>query len=352
MDEARRSETVLVTGGSGFLGGWCVIELLRRGYDVRATIRDPSKESEIRSRFEPEVDPGDRLTVLAADLTRDDGWQEAVAGCDYVLHVASPFPPSQPKDPDELIVPAREGTLRVLGAALDAGAKRVVVTSSVAALRNPADPPDGPITEECWTDLHNPDLNAYPRSKTIAEMAAWELVRERAEEDRLAVVNPGAILGPVIANDLSYSLEVIERMLKGMPGVPKLGFNFVDVRDVADLEIRAMTDPKAGGERFIAADRWLWMGEVAAILRERLGERAAKAPTRTVPSFVVRGMALVDGGLRSIVGDLGKRVDVTSEKARSTLGWTPMPIEDSIADTAEALIRHGAAPEPAAAQAP
>ena len=324
-----------------------MIKLLERGYAVRTTVRDLAKEPELRSRFEPQVDAGDRLTVMAADLTRDDGWQEAVAGCDYVLHVASPFPPSQPKDPDELIVPAREGTLRVLGAALDAGVKRVVVTSSVAALRNPATPPEGPINEEYWTDLHNPDLTPYARSKTVAEMAAWELVRERAQEDRLAVVNPGAILGPVLADDLSYSLEVIERMLKGMPGVPKLGFSFVDVRDVADLEILAMTDPDAGGERFIASDRYLWMGEVAEILRERLGERAAKAPTRTVPNFVVRVMALFDGGLKSIVGDLGKRMEVSSEKARSSLGWSPMPIEDSIADTAEALIEHGSVPEPA-----
>jgi nucleoside-diphosphate-sugar epimerase len=285
--------------------------------------------------------------VLAADLTGDDGWPEAVAGCDYVLHVASPFPPSQPKDPDELIVPAREGTLRVLGAALEAGAKRVVVTSSIAALRQPADPPEGPLDETCWTDLHK-DLTAYTRSKTVAEMAAWELVRERATEDRLAVVNPGAILGPVLADDLSYSLEVIERMLKGMPGVPNLGFSFVDVRDVARLEILAMTSPEAGGERFIAADRWLWMAEVASILRERLGERAAKVPTRTVPNLVVRGMALFDGGVRSVVGDLGKRNEVSSEKARTRLGWSPMPIEDSIAETAEALIAHGSVPEPAA----
>jgi dihydroflavonol-4-reductase len=339
-------ETVLVTGGSGFLGGWCVIELLRQGYEVRTTVRDLAKEPALRSRFEPEVNAGDRLTVMAADLTTDDGWQEAVAGADYVLHVASPFPASQPKDPDELVVPAREGTLRVLRAALDAGARRVVVTSSVAALRNPKNPPNGPINEEYWTDLHNESLTPYTRSKTVAEMAAWELVRERAEEDRLAVVNPGAILGPVLADDLSYSLEVIERMLKGMPGVPNLGFSFVDVRDVAKLEILAMTGPKAGGERFIAADRYLWMEEVAEILRDRLGERAAKAPTRTVPNFLVRVMALFDGGLKSIVGDLGKRVEVSSEKARTTLGWTPMPIEDSIADTAEALIAHGSVPEP------
>lgn len=341
-------QTVLVTGGSGFLGGWCVIELLRQGYDVRTTVRDLSREPELRSRFAPEVDAGERLTVLAANLTSDEGWPEAVAGCDYVLHVASPFPPSQPKDADELIVPAREGTLRVLRASLGAGVKRVVVTSSIAALRQPADPPEGPLDETYWTDLHK-DLTPYTRSKTVAEMAAWELVRERAQEDRLAVINPGAILGPVLADDLSYSLEVIERMLKGMPGVPNLGFSFVDVRDVAKLEILAMTHPEAGGERFIAADRWLWMAEVAQILRDRLGDRAAKAPTRRVPNFVVRGMALFDGGMRTIIGDLGKRMEVTSQKARTRLGWSPMPIEDSIEDTAEALIAHGSVPEPAAA---
>ena len=338
-------ETVLVTGGSGFLGGWCVIELLRQGYEVRTTVRDLAKEPELRSRFEPEVDAGDRLTVLAADLTKDDGWKEAVTGADYVLHVASPFPPSQPKDPDELIVPAREGTLRVLNAALDAGVKRVVVTSSVAAVRQPAAPPAGPIDEESWTDLHK-DLTPYTRSKTVAEMAAWELVREEADEDRLAVVNPGAILGPVLADDLSYSLEVIGRMLEGMPGVPNLGFSFVDVRDVAKLEILAMTDPKAGGERFIAADRYLWMAEVAEILRDRLGERAAKVPTRTVPNFAGPRHVPVRRRPETIVGDLGKRVEVSSEKARSMLGWKPMPIEDSIADTAEALIEHGSVPEP------
>ena len=338
-------QTVLVTGGSGFLGGWCVIKALEGGYDVRTTIRDLAKEPEVRARVEPHVGAGDKLTFFAADLTSDEGWEQAVSDCDYVLHVASPFPASQPKDPDELVVPAREGTLRVLSAALDAGAKRVVVTSSVAALRQPADPPDGPIDETSWTDLHK-DLTPYTRSKTVAEMAAWELVRERAEEVRLAAVNPGAILGPVLADDLSYSLEVIQRMLKGMPGVPKLGFSFVDVRDVADLELLAMTSPEAGGERFIAADRWLWMAEVAEILRDRLGDRAAKAPTRTVPNFMVRAMAMVDGGLKTIVGDLGERNEVSSEKARSKLGWSPMPIEDCIADTAEALIEHGAAPEP------
>jgi nucleoside-diphosphate-sugar epimerase len=335
-------QTVLVTGGSGFLGGWCVIELLRRGYSVRTTVRDLSREAQVRAAVGSEVDPGDRLSVLAADLTSDEGWAEAVAGCDYVLHVASPFPPKQPKDPDELIVPAREGTLRVLRAGLDAGVKRVVVTSSVAAVRLADGGEPRPLDERDWTDPDSPGLTPYVRSKTIAERAAWDFVHERGEEDRLAVVNPGAIIGPVLNDDLSYSLQSVQRLLEGVPGAPKLGFSVVDVRDVADLEIRAMTAPEAGGERFIAATQFLWMAEIGAVLRERLGERASKVPTRTLPNFLVRGMALFDPGIRSVVGGLGKRTDLSSEKARTSLGWAPRPVEDTIAETGDSLIRQGA----------
>jgi dihydroflavonol-4-reductase len=335
-------QTVLVTGGSGFLGGWCVIELLRRGYSVRTTVRSLSKEAQVRAAVGSEVDPGDRLSLLAADLTRDEGWADAVRGCDYVLHVASPFPPKQPKDPDELIVPAREGTLRVLRAGLDAGVKRVVVTSSVAAIRLPDGSEPRPLDERDWTDPDSPGLTPYLRSKTIAERAAWDLVRDRGEQDRLAVVNPGAILGPVLKDDLSYSLQSVQRLLEGVPGAPKLGFSVVDVRDVADLEIRAMTAPEAGGERFIAATRFLWMAEIGAVLRERLGERASKVPTRTLPNVLVRGMALFDPGIRSAVGGLGKRTELSSEKARTSLGWTPRPVEDTIAETGDSLIRQGA----------
>ena len=332
---------VLVTGGSGFLGGWCVIDLLRRGYTVRTTVRSLSREGQVRAAVSSEVDPGDRLTVLAADLTKDEGWSEAVAGCDYVLHVASPFPPKQPKDPDALIVPARDGTLRVLRAGLDAGAKRIVVTSSVAAIRLSAPTATRPLDETDWTDPDSPGLTPYVRSKTLAEQAAWDLVRERGEEDRLAVVNPGAIIGPVLNDDLSYSLQAVQRLLGGTPGVPRLGFTLVDVRDVADLELRAMTDPAAGGQRFIAATEFFWMAEIGAVLRKRLGEKAAKVPTRTIPNFVVRGIALFDPGIRSVVGGLGQRTELSSEKARTSLGWAPRPMEDTIAETGDSLIRHG-----------
>jgi nucleoside-diphosphate-sugar epimerase len=341
--------TVLVTGGSGYLGGWCVVELLKRGYRVRTTVRNLSREPEVRQAVSSQIDPGHRLSVVAAELMSDEGWPEAVADCDYVLHVASPFPSKQPKDPDELIVPAREGALRVLRAGLDAGVRRIVLTSSVAAIRLSEGPASRELNEGDWTDPDAEGLTPYIRSKTIAEQAAWALVEERGEKDRLAVVNPGAIIGPVLSDDLSYSMEMIERLMKGMPGVPRLGFALVDVRDVADLEIRAMTTPEAGGERFIAATEYMWMAEVGEVLRRRLGERASKVPTRQVPDLLVRAMALFDGGIRSVVGGLGKRTDLSSEKARTTLGWQPRAIEDSIADSGESLIRHGVAPSPAAA---
>jgi dihydroflavonol-4-reductase len=335
-------KTVLVTGGSGFLGGWCLVELLRGGYAVRTTVRDLSREVEVRARVESQLDPGDRLTFVAADLNGDDGWEQAVQGCDYVLHVASPFPLAQPKDPDELVVPAREGTLRVLKAALDAGVERVVVTSSVAAVRGGVDRSSTPLTEQDWTDPDG-DVTPYTRSKTIAERAAWDFVKERGETGKLAVVNPGAILGPRLGDDMSPSLELVNRLLKGMPGTPRIGFNIVDVRDVVDLELRAMTAPEAGGERFIAVTRFQWMEEVAAVLRDRLGPAAAKVPKRAVPDFVVRLMGIFDPSVRSIAGQLGQKVELSSAKAEGVLGWKPRPLEETIVECGQSMAGPGEA---------
>lgn len=334
------AETVLVTGGSGFLAGWCMVELLGQGYEVRTTVRDLGREAEVRGAVSAGGQAGEKIAVLAADLTSDDGWEQAVAGCDYVLHVASPFPPAQPKDPDELIVPAREGTLRMLRAALAAGVKRTVVTSSVAAIAGGAKTP-GPLTEDDWTDLDFAGLSPYVRSKTIAERAAWELVGEQGAEQRLATVNPGAILGPLLSRDASYSLEVIERLLKGIPGTPKVGFSFVDARDVAALQVMAMSSPDAGGQRFIATAEFLWMAEVAATLRRELGDDAAKVPTRGVPNLLVRGMALFDPGIRTITNQLGKKLTYSSEKARARLGWTTRPLEQTIAETGRSMVDLG-----------
>jgi nucleoside-diphosphate-sugar epimerase len=335
------ADTVLVTGGTGFLGGWCVASLLERGYEVRTTVRDLKREGDVREAVVASgVEPDGRLTVVAADLTSDDGWKEAVDGARYVLHVASPFPPVQPKDPDELIVPARDGALRVLRAALDAGVERVVMTSSIAAIRsNRESSESAPYTEDDWTDGNDTGRTPYVRSKTLAEQAAWELVRSANAEQRLAVVNPGAIIGPALSNDHSYSLQAVQRLVEGdMPAIPRLGFTFVDVRDVADLHIRAMTQQQAGGERFIATDEWLWLPEVAAVVRERLGSEAPKVPKRTAPNLLIRAVALFDGSIRSVVGDLGKRSWVSSDKARSALGWTTRPVEDSIEETARSLL--------------
>jgi nucleoside-diphosphate-sugar epimerase len=344
-------QTVLVTGGSGFLGGWCLVELLQRGYRARTTVRDLARESEVRAAVGTQVDVRDRLDVVAADLTKDDGWADAVAGCDYVLHVASPFPPAQPKDPDELIVPARDGTLRVLRASLAAGVKRIVLTSSVAAVRRPgpASVANGrELTEDDWNDPDNPYASPYTRSKTIAERAAWDFMRAEGAEDRLVTVQPGAIIGPVLGRDRSYSLQAVERMLTGkMPGLPRLGFSFIDVRDVAALEVGAMTAPEAGGQRLIAASTFLWFSDVATILREQLGPDARKVPRRGVPDFVVRVLARFDPELRSVVGELGHRTTYSVENARRRVGWTPRPMQETIVDCGRSLLAHPPADAPA-----
>jgi dihydroflavonol-4-reductase len=335
------SGTVLVTGGTGFLGGWCIATLLGQGYDVRTTVRDLRREPDVRAalRAAGAADGDSRLTVLAANLTSDDGWADAVAGCRYVLHVASPFPSVQPKDPDELIVPARDGALRVLKAALAAGVQRVVMTSSIAAVRGSRSSSEAtPYTESDWTDGSDTALTPYVRSKTIAERAAWEYARAEDASARLATITPGAIIGPALSTDHSASLQAVQRLLDGMPAAPRLGFTYVDVRDVADLHVRAMSAPAAGDERFIATDTFLWTSDVAGILRTRLGDAASKVPRRVAPDFLVRTMALFDGTIRPFVGDLGKQTWISSEKARTALGWKTRPVEDSIEECARSLL--------------
>jgi dihydroflavonol-4-reductase len=197
---------------------------------------------------------------------------------------------------------------------------------------------DSPYTEADWTDGNDASRSPYVRSKTLAERAAWNLVQDAGATGRLTTVNPGAIIGPTLNQDHSYSLQSIQRLLTGMPAAPRIGFTFVDVRDVADLHVRAMSDPAAAGERFIATDQWLWTADVAAILRERLGEAARRVPTRVAPDLLVRLMACFDGSIRSIVDDLGKRSWISSDKARAKFGWTTRPVESSIEDAARSLL--------------
>ena len=334
--------TVLVTGGSGYIGGWCIIGLLQQGYTVRTTVRTLSREAEVRAALGTVVDPGDRLSFFAAELTDDAGWDDAVAGCDYVLHVASPLDIAEPKDPDVLIVPARDGAKRVVAAAIRAKVKRVVLTSSVAATSK-SDPGDSVSDETVWTDLNDPTLSAYARSKTIAEKAAWDLIGAADGATTLATVNPALVIGPVLSGDFSGSVQVVERLVAGrMPGLPRLGFNLVDVRDVADLHIRAMTMPEAAGQRFIAAANYAWMADLATLLKAELGPDGARVPTRKVPDFVLKLVGIFDKEIASVAPGLGRKHDFSSAKAQKLLGWRPRPMRDTVLDCARSLIATGA----------
>jgi nucleoside-diphosphate-sugar epimerase len=336
--------TVLVTGGSGFVGAHCILALLDAGYAVRTTVRSLGREAEVRAMLEQAgTDAGDRLTFAQADLTSDDGWPEAVAGCDYVLHVASPFPSGVPKHEDELIIPAREGALRLLRAARDAGVKRVVLTSSFAAIGYGHKDISRPLGEESWTDTNGEHVSAYAKSKTLAERAAWDFIAAEGGALELSVVNPVAVLGPVLGPDLSTSIQLVQRLMdRGMPALPRLAFGLVDVRDVADLHLRAMTDPAAKDERFLAvAGDPMTIEEVALVLRARMGEAGARVPTRVLPDALVRIAALADPSLKQLVPELSKVKKPATGKATRVLGWQPRSNEESIVGTAESLVRLG-----------
>jgi nucleoside-diphosphate-sugar epimerase len=331
------AETVLVTGGSGFIAGWCIVQLLQRGYAVRATLRSISKEPAVRAAI-ASVAGCDRLTFCAVDLTSDDGWDDAVAGCDYVLHVASPLGGDTLRDPNTLIVPARDGTLRVLRAATKAGVKRVVMTSAAAAARPPLG--SNKVSDETiWSDTTDRKFDAYRLSKILAERAAWDFMADNNGSTTLTTVLPSAVFGPVLTKENLGSVQIIQRLLEGRPaGIPRLGFYIVDVRDLADLHIRAMTAPEAAGQRFIAAGDFMWMDEIAKTLRSNLGKQADKVPTRGLPDFVVRFLSLFIPQLRMLTPDLGRKNSLTSEKAQRTLGFSPRPVTTTIVDCAESLL--------------
>jgi nucleoside-diphosphate-sugar epimerase len=336
--------TVLVTGGSGFIGSHCLLQLLAAGHRVRTTVRSLKREAEVRGLLkEGGAEPGDQLAFVAADLERDAGWPEAVAGCEYVLHVASPFPANVPKHEDELIVPAREGALRVLRAARDAGVKRMVLTSSFAAIGYGQEPRQAPFDETDWTDPGGDDVQPYAKSKTLAERAAWDFIANDGGALELSVVNPVGVFGPVLGPDYSTSILLVQRLMDGaMPGCPRLYFGVVDVRDVADLHIRAMTSPAANGERFLAvAGDFLSIAEMAQSLKRRMGDQAKRVPTWELPNWVVRLAAMRDPAAKQILPDLGKVKNGSNAKARRVLGWEPRSSEEALVATAESLVRLG-----------
>ncbi|WP_336813671.1 SDR family oxidoreductase [Bosea sp. MMO-172] len=337
-------DLVLVTGGSGFLAGHCILSLLKAGYDVRTTLRDPAREGALRAALRGAgMDAGGRLQVAVADLMRDEGWDEAAAGCAYALHVASPLAAAAPKDEDELIRPAREGTLRVLRAAHRAGVKRVVLTSSFAAIGY-GRVVKRPYDERDWTNAAAPDLAAYPKSKTLAERAAWEFVDGEGQGLELAVVNPVGIFGPLLGPDLSASILLVKTMLEGrLWAVPRLMFGVVDVRDVADLHLRAMTDAAAAGERFLAtAGDFMTMQAIAQALKDGLGASAERVSTRVLPDWLVRFAARFSATARqAATPELGRSKTATSAKAQAMLGWQPRPAKEALVATGESLVRLG-----------
>lgn len=334
--------TILVTGASGFVGLHLTRELLLQGYHVRGTVRSAERAAEARAVLGAQagVDTG-RLSLLVADLESDRGWGDAIAGCEYVMHVASPFPPGVPESEEAVIRPARDGTLRVLRFARDAGVRRVVMTSSFAAIGYGHAPRIPPFDESDWTDVDAPGVAPYIKSKALAERAAWNFVAQEGPGLELVVINPTGIFGPVLGTHLSSSTRIVEQMLAGaIPRCPPLHFGVVDVRDVVDLHVLAMLAPQAAGQRYIAVSgEPVSMLAVAGFLRARLGSAAAKVPTSEAPRWLLRLVALRRPQVRAMLPDLGVIRRATNAKARSELGWKPRSAEDAIAATGASILR-------------
>uniref|UniRef100_UPI00310134D1 SDR family oxidoreductase n=1 Tax=Neorhizobium sp. EC2-8 TaxID=3129230 RepID=UPI00310134D1 len=334
-------DLVLVTGGSGFIAQYCMLALLSAGYRVRTTLRSMSRRQEVLDNLKTGgVEPGDRLSFMQADLMSDAGWPETVNGCRYVIHGASPTPSGDQVREEDWVRPAVEGNLRVLRAARDAGVKRVVLTSAFGAIAGGrSQPRSRPFDETDWSDLDG-DIAPYQKSKTLAERAAWDFIARDGNGLELATVNPTTVLGPALGPDYSHSIRLIKNMLDGQPGCPKINTCVVDVRDVADLHLRAMVDPAAKGERFLATTgNSLWLGDIAKLLKARIGSASSKVSTRVLPNWFVRLVALFNPAMRGIVWQLGADMNASGEKAKHLLGWKPRSREEAIIATAESLVR-------------
>lgn len=335
---------VLVTGGTGFLGSHTIAQLLTAGHTVTTTVRSLARRPDVERMLKAAGSPNaDGVSYVEADLTADRGWDRAVNRADYVLHVASPFPGARPEHEDDVIVPARDGALRVLRAARAAGVRRTVLTSSFAAVGYGHGPTGGVFDEDDWTRTDGPGVSAYIKSKAVAERAAWDFVQNEGDGLELTVVNPVGIFGPVLGPDYATSIRIVHAMLTGgMRAAPPIWTNTVDVRDAADLHLRAMTAPGAAGQRYLAlAGEPVSFHHIALTLRERLGEAAAEAPTRSAPAWLLRLLATVRPALRETVPQLGVVRRASNAKARKELDWVPRSNEDAVVATAESLVRLG-----------
>jgi len=333
-------ETVLVTGGSGFIASYCIITLLNNGYKVKATLRSLKKAELVKQMLkEGGIQSFEDISFIEADLLDEASWEKAAEGCQYVIHPASPTPYTNAKTEDDFVIPAKNGVLFVLRAAKKAGVKRVVLTSAFGAV-GMGTIKTTPYTEEDWTVL-NDTVAPYQRSKTISEKAAWDFIKNEGDGMQLAVVNPTGVLGPVLADDFSHSIQNIKQMLNGdMKALPKIISGYVDVRDVADLHFKAMTMPQANGQRFIAASgEALSMLDIAKVLRKNLGEKAAKVPVKELPSWLIKLLAMFNPKLRAVAPYLGIIKRASSAKAIQMLGWKPRPTEEAIVATANSLIK-------------
>ncbi|HEV7692783.1 MAG TPA: aldehyde reductase [Hyphomonadaceae bacterium] len=334
---------VLVTGASGFVAQHVILLLLEKGYEVRGTLRSLKRADEVRSvlsKFNPKAKD---IEFVEADLGADAGWAEAVKGCEFVQHVASPFPATHPKDEMELIRPARDGALRVLKAAKAAGVKRVVMTSSMAAIAYGHGDKRAEVSDETmWSNPEGPDNTPYTKSKTLAERAAWDYVNGEGKGLELAVINPVGIFGPALTKDVSTSLEIPIRLMNGKtPGLPRLGFSMVDVRDVALCQVVAMEKPEAAGERFLATEGFLWFTECAAILREAFPAYDKKIPSRTVPDFALKIMAIFQPIYKQTLTELGRTRKASNAKAVRVLGVKFRTAKEALVSSAKSLVDLG-----------
>ncbi|MEP3224664.1 MAG: NAD-dependent epimerase/dehydratase family protein [Parasphingorhabdus sp.] len=333
------TKTAMVSGGTGYIATYVIRQLLDEGWHVNTTIRSIAREADAHRRF-PEA--GNKLKFFQADLMHDEGWAAAMADCSHMVHIASPIMAATPKHENDLILPARDGVLRALQFSKDAGVQRFVHTSSMAAVSYGVERGVHEFDESDWTDENHPDASAYTKSKTISERAARDWIAKNGDVIEYCSVNPGMVLGPVVDADFSASVLAVQQLMDGsMPMAPDISFPLVDVRDVADLHVKAMMADNIAGDRFLAAGPTLSFLEMAKVLRDNLGDKAQKVPTRQMPDWLVTVFGLINSEVRGIKSELGKRRVVTGTYSQDKLAWTMRPVEQSLIDTANSLLSRG-----------